>query len=52
MPKKGRRVGIYTYVNPEDSEKLSDMSRETGTSISGLVRQAVKEWLKKKPSKS
>ena len=42
---KYRRV--LTVLSEEDCVFLENKSRETGISISGLVRLAVKEWIKK-----
>jgi len=52
LPKKGRRIGVYTYIDPKDFEKLSDMSRETGISISSLVRKAVKDMIRRETARN
>jgi hypothetical protein len=43
----GKKERITVLLSPEDAEFLEDKSRETGISISGLIRQAVKEWIRR-----
>jgi len=48
-----RKVKTYTervtvLLTPEDLQKLGDVSREKGVSISSVIRMAVREWLKSK----
>ena len=40
------KVSATTFLEISDLEKLEDMSRETGDKISGLIRKAVKDYLK------
>jgi predicted DNA-binding protein len=43
-----RKVVTTAFLDPEDYEKLTDLSREESTSVSALIREAVKEFLEKK----
>jgi len=43
-----RKKLASTLLDDEDLQKLEDLSRVTGHSISSLIREAVKEWLKKR----
>jgi len=45
---KVRKINVTTMLNPQDFEALTNLSRETGKSISALIREAVKEWLKRR----
>jgi len=47
---KGRRykARVSVPIETELLERLEDLSREKGISIAGLVRIAVREWLKTK----
>jgi predicted DNA-binding protein len=40
------RKPVTTFLDPEDLEKLEDLSRETGRPLSTIVREAVKRFLK------
>jgi predicted DNA-binding protein len=42
------KVNVSAYIEQEDLERLEDLSRETGKSISSLIYIAVKEFLEKK----
>ena len=42
----GKKVGVYVYLDPEDFEELSSISRETGISLSSLIRREVKRMLR------
>ncbi len=42
-----RKVKASALISQEDLERLEDLSRETGKSISSLVREAVKQFLNK-----
>jgi predicted DNA-binding protein len=44
----GRKVNVTAYIELEDLERLEDLSRETGESISSIICTAVKEFLEKK----
>lgn len=41
-----KKTQISVNLDLEDAERLEDLSRETGLSLSSLIRQAVKGWLK------
>jgi predicted DNA-binding protein len=41
-------VKVSVLIEQEDLERLEDLSRETGRSISSMVRAAVKEFLERK----
>jgi predicted DNA-binding protein len=41
-------VKVSVLIEQEDLERLEDLSRETGKSISSMVREAVKEFLEGK----
>ena len=43
-----RKVKVSVLIQQEDLERIEDLSRETGESISFLVRVAVKEFLERK----
>jgi len=43
-----RKVKVSVLIEQEDLERLEDLSRETGKSISFMVRAAVKEFLERK----
>ena len=40
-----RKINTTVMLDPEDFEALTEMSRETGESLSGLIRRAVKQFL-------
>ena len=42
-----RKVNVSAYIEPKDLERLEDLSRETGKSISSLVCTAVRKFLEK-----
>jgi hypothetical protein len=44
----GRKVNVSAYIELEDLEKLEDLSRQTGESISSMICRAVKEFLEEK----
>lgn len=44
-----RKVRVSVCIEPEHLERLEDLSRETGMSISFMICAAVKEFLEKKP---
>jgi predicted DNA-binding protein len=46
MEEKTRKINVTTMLEPEIFQKLAAISRQTGKSISALIREAVKEWLK------
>lgn len=41
----GRKVQISVSIDLEDLEKLEDLSRKTGESISAIARRAIKDLL-------
>lgn len=43
-----RKVNVSVRIEQEDLERLEDLSRETGKSISSMICRAVKEFLEKK----
>jgi len=43
-----RKVKVSALIEQEDLERLDDLSRETGKSISSIVCMAVKEFLEKR----
>ena len=43
-----RKVNITAYIELADLEKLEDLSRETGKSVSSLIREAIKKFLEEK----
>jgi len=43
-----RKVNVSAYIEQGDLERLEDLSRETGNSISSIICDAVKEFLEKK----
>ncbi|MEM0096184.1 MAG: ribbon-helix-helix domain-containing protein [Candidatus Bathyarchaeia archaeon] len=43
-----RKVKVSASIEQEDLERIEDLSRETGKSISSLVCMAVKEFLEKR----
>jgi len=43
-----RKVKVSVLIEQKDLERLEDLSRETGKSISSMVREAVKEFLEGK----
>ncbi len=45
MPKR-YEARVTVALEAELLEKLEDLSREKGVSLAGLVRMAIREWLK------
>ena len=43
-----RKVKVSVLIEQEDLERLEDLSREIGKSISSMVRAAVREFLEGK----
>jgi hypothetical protein len=43
-----RKVNVSAYIEQEDLEKLEDLSRQTGESISAMICLAVKKYLQEK----
>jgi len=44
----GRKITVSVLLDPEDFAALCDLSKETGISLSGLIRQTVKKELKRR----
>ena len=44
----GKKIGHTVFLDPEDLEQLSNLSRKTGHSISALIREVVKEYIREK----
>jgi predicted CopG family antitoxin len=44
----GKKNPVTIYISEEDYQKLADISREKERSISSIIREVVKEWLKTK----
>ena len=42
-----RKVNVSACIEAEDLERLEDLSRETGKSISSMISKAVREFLEK-----
>lgn len=42
-----KKPRLTISLDEEDTAFLEDKSRETGFSISALIRQAVKEWIRR-----
>jgi predicted DNA-binding protein len=42
-----RKVNVSACIEAEDLERLEDLSRRTGKSISSIICRAVKEFLEK-----
>jgi len=47
-----RKINATVMLDPEDFEVLTELSRKTGESISGLIREAVKQFLGREEKKS
>jgi len=47
MPRRRYGARVSVSLEPEVLERLEDLSREMGVSIAGLIRMAVRDWLKK-----
>ncbi|MEM3753347.1 MAG: ribbon-helix-helix domain-containing protein [Candidatus Micrarchaeaceae archaeon] len=43
-----RKAKVSASIEQEDLERIEDLSRETGKSISSIVCMAVKEFLEKR----
>jgi len=43
----GRKRGVTVFLSDDSLAKLEDLSREKGVSLSGLIRMAVREWLRR-----
>jgi len=47
----GRRGAHTVFLDPEDLEFLKEKSAETGRSLSSLIREAVKKWIREERSR-
>jgi len=48
----GKKIGHTVFLDPQDLEFLKEKSVETGRSLSTLIREAVKEYIKREKAKS
>jgi len=46
QPGPGAKTQVKITLEEEDIQAIEDISRETGQPISGLIREAVKHWLR------
>jgi hypothetical protein len=46
MGTKRRKRGLTVFLDPEDIQILKEKSGETGRSLSTLIREAVKKWIR------
>jgi len=46
MGTKRRKMGLTVFLDPEDIQILKEKSGETGRSLSTLIREAVKKWIR------
>ena len=42
---KPRKINVTTMLDPSHFNRLTEISRETGKSVSSLIREAVSEYL-------
>jgi len=49
--KKTYTERVTVLLTTEDLQRLADVSREKGASISGLIRMVVREWLEERVKK-
>jgi hypothetical protein len=47
----GTKTGHTVFLDPEDLEFLRKKSGETGRSLSTLIREAVKKWIREEKTK-
>ena len=47
----GRKRGVTVFLDPEDLKFLREKNSETGRSLSKLIREAVKSWIRKERAK-
>jgi predicted DNA-binding protein len=47
----GRKTGHTVFLDSEDVKFLEEKSRETGRSLSTLIREAVKNWIREERAK-
>jgi hypothetical protein len=47
----GRKRGVTVFLDPEDLKFLRKKNSETGRSLSTLIREAVKSWIRKERAK-
>ena len=46
-----RKRGVTVFLDPEDLKFLREKNNETGRSLSTLIREAVKSWIRKEKAK-
>jgi hypothetical protein len=47
----GRKRGVTVFLDPEDLKFLREKNSETARSLSTLIREAVKSWIRKERAK-
>ncbi len=47
----GRKRGVTVFPDPEDLKFLREKNSETGRSLSTLIREAVKNWIREEKAK-
>ena len=47
----GGKTGHTVFLDPEDIQFLKDQCQENGNSLSGLIRQVVKAWVREEKAK-
>jgi len=47
----GRKIGVTVFLDPEDLQFLKEKNSETGRSLSTLIREAVKNWIRMEKAK-
>jgi len=47
----GKKTGHTVFLDPEDLKFLRKKSGETGRSLSTLIREAVKKWIREEKEK-
>lgn len=46
-----KKRGVTVFLDPEDIRFLKEKNSETGRSLSTLIREAVKSWIRKEKAK-
>lgn len=49
--KMGKKIGRTVFLDPDDLKFLEEKSVETGHSLSTLIREAVKRWIREEKVK-
>jgi len=47
----GKKVGYTVFLDPDDLAFLKEKSVETGRSLSTLIRESVKKWIREERAK-